>query len=145
MPKLVPFDEGAPPDWVLTETVEGTVVYVNMEDEDYRLDILFERTTERGAVVLSFNENGQVLVNGLFLDLGEDMMSYCSLADEIVGIGAVSADNAPKVGVKVTSHPFEDESEEPPYTDPDDEEPITVYEYSQRGPEFDNPLHPREQ
>jgi len=71
------------PDWVLTEEVEVTLVH---HDPDAVRDIFLVtcvpvRRGANNAITLTFEE-GRVLINGTYVDLGEDLMAVCSLVDE---------------------------------------------------------------
>ena len=76
----------APIDWVLTEPVDITLVKLDNGSSDTsecETIVLVTRTRQPGAVTLSFCANGDILVNGVYHDLGEDMMEYCAMTDEL--------------------------------------------------------------
>lgn len=73
------------PDWVLNEPVDVTPVY---RRDGCVTEIYLITATKRSsmlsanpAVVLTFDD-GTVLVNGVYVDLGEDLMPVCSLLDD---------------------------------------------------------------
>ena len=94
------------PAWVLAEPVDVTCVSMTMDG--YAL-YLVEKTSyawgghpedrEPVAVVLTFNED-QVLVNGVYVDLGEDLMPLVGMFDEI------NEKHGDLVGVTTRSEPF---------------------------------------
>jgi hypothetical protein len=68
--------------WALTEPTDVTAIRTGI--------VLVARVSEPGAFVLDFNteddgHDSRVFVNGTDYDLGEDLMAYCALADEVLG------------------------------------------------------------
>jgi CO dehydrogenase/acetyl-CoA synthase delta subunit len=74
--------------WALTEVVDVTMIVSDPDDLNY--SFLIERVRESGAFVLTFAE-ANVLVNGVYRDLGDDLMYFCSLSDELT-MGPSTAD-----------------------------------------------------
>lgn len=88
------------PAWVL-----GDAVYVTLTSVagDGSMTYLITPVGRPGAVVVAFDPDGQVLVNGRYVDLGDDLMSLCSLVDEnLVGC----PDLERELGVAYYSAPF---------------------------------------
>lgn len=77
------------PAWVLTESVDVTVVY--RPSDDTLVIYLLERVDlpdgvdvdcyVPNALTLTFDD-GTVLMNGRSVDLGDDLMTICGLVDE---------------------------------------------------------------
>lgn len=66
--------------WALKEVVDVTLIVADAENLNN--SFLVTRVSEPGAFVLTFAE-ANVLINGVYTDLGEDLMYFCSLADEL--------------------------------------------------------------
>lgn len=100
------FTAGTCPEWVLTESVGVTLVGLDADRE--RGTFLITRVVRPadasdGAVVLTFDE-GRVLVNGRYLDLGDDMIAYCSLVDDAYPNGPAPD----RIGERIATAPYED-------------------------------------
>jgi hypothetical protein len=82
--------------WALTEEVDVTLLATNADTLNN--SFLIERIEEPGAFVLAFAD-ADVLVNGVYRDLGEDLMYFCSLSDELTmfraDVGATVRVNPP--------------------------------------------------
>lgn len=87
-------------DWVLAEPVDVTLVKQTSDGSE--TIVLVTRTVQAGACTLAFMDNGDILVNGVYRDLGDDMMEYCSITDELL-MGPL-----PTVGDTVRSYPDKD-------------------------------------
>jgi hypothetical protein len=76
-------------EWALTEDVRVTLVDTD-PDQDNHSTYLVERLhpavadidPQPRALVLMFRGE-MILINGQFIDLGEEMMSWCGLADTV--------------------------------------------------------------
>ena len=88
------------PAWVLAEEVKMTPVAA---PGDGNVIFLVVRTGVRsgGAITLHFDE-GRILVNGKYVDLGDDPMAYSSMVDDAFPLGVTGAD----VGHTVTTAPY---------------------------------------
>jgi hypothetical protein len=84
-------------DWALTEPVDVTLV--KLGNDDTETIVLVTRTRQPGAITLSFCTDGDILVNGVYQDLGDDMMEYCAMTDELLMAPS------PVVGGTVRSYP----------------------------------------
>lgn len=96
------------PPWVLNEPVDVTCVYRERDDETLVIYLVARVEvapifSEGVAVTLTFAD-GLVLVNGLAVDLGEDLMAICSLVDDAGHWAA--PDGVMPVGKCVRSVPF---------------------------------------
>lgn len=87
-------------DWVLTEPIDVTLVKQTSDGSE--TIVLVTRTVQAGACTLAFMDNGDILVNGVYRDLGDDMMEYCAITDELL-MGPL-----PTVGDTVRSYPDPD-------------------------------------
>lgn len=102
------------PSWVLTEPVDVTRIY-SADSELLISFYLVERVDVPAgnnvsayvpqAVVLMFNE-AIVEMNGLPVDLGEDLMAVCSLVDD-AGYNA-SPDGVAPIGLTVRTEPYQE-------------------------------------
>ena len=67
--------------WALKEVVDVTVITSDPANLNHSL--LFTRVDGPGAFVLTFDDTN-VLINGVYVDLGEDLMYFCSLSDDLM-------------------------------------------------------------
>ena len=87
--------------WLLSEPTLVTLVSYSADSESSVY--LVTRTYGRpGAVVLTC-EVGRILLNGLYADLGDDMMAVVSLLDDAYPLGATEA----SLGNPILSTPYD--------------------------------------
>ena len=91
------------PEW-LNETVDVTLVHT---DPERVLSVyLVTRTYSRGAITLTFEHDGRVLVNGNRTEMTESQQqALCALADEVATRPSAGAGMIPQVGETVRSEP----------------------------------------
>jgi pterin-4a-carbinolamine dehydratase len=102
------------PAWVLEEPVDVTLVYHNADtvksiylcEHVSSIDCEDDGDHGRSAITIEFNDTGRILLNGVDVDLGDDMMAVCSLIDDVGGIA--NAQHFPDVGVTYQSVPFKE-------------------------------------
>jgi hypothetical protein len=100
------------PRWVLLEPVDVTLVH---QDADTLRSIYLVTATrypedEPAAIVLTFDE-GNILLNGVYVDLSDDMIAVCSLVDDAASWTGASYTMA--LGVTYRSVPYSDPPAEP--------------------------------
>jgi hypothetical protein len=102
------------PAWVLEEGVDVTLVYHNADtvqsiylvEHVSSIDCEADVDHDRSAVTIEFNDTGRILLNGVDVDLGDDMMAVCCLVDDVHGQS--NAQHQPDLGDTYHSLPDND-------------------------------------
>jgi len=93
------------PTWVLTESVDVTLTQSDPSIYLVERATWTNKVQVPAAITLTINEN-LVLVNGVYVDLGDDLMSVCSLIDDVAESALAEGQESIPVGVTYRSEPY---------------------------------------